>query len=1041
MTLPLTDALKLRAMIYVAGEPIAFFWPMRNFIHHNPLHGLEGLAFEDAVKRGETLFRARGFLKRQDYQRYRAEGTINEAELHAGVHRFIAHHNLPSAIDWDRALHLLLTTIADPVALPAEMATPASIRSALRGEPVTDTRVDETTLIAKMQAQLGGDTPLCDVIDALYGTKISETLDDLLIKTCLDFFDEGQSTMAMPGRAQGFFRAWSQLSRHNFKMFLRGLSIGKVLDGIETPEAMIARAMRIQGVPEEHWVGNFTRELARLHGWAGFIRWRQNAKNYYWAQQYPADLVDFLAIREALVLALLQEQHRPGMPASVPDFMTMLHERPCEVFLRLHYHAGNILPAWAHRIHDTILRGNRSDIRRLFDRYTTLAAADEAQRSADALKNWGDAAGITEALQGLDETAFESVLAALRAFEAEEGMIWLRAMEAHAIDLFVRGIDTAPPKPRDKRPFAQALFCIDTRSERIRRHFETIGDYQTFGIAGFFGVPISLLELGKGNEADLCPAIVTPRNLVLEMQVSAPMDETVAGVLLEALHELKNSILTPFATVEAIGLLFGFDLIGKTIAPIAYHRWRGKLFSDPPPTRLLLDKLSREQADSILRAVQRELIVKAIQHERGLPTERISDEIVRDLREVALRRLEPTEALAQALGLDRSGLDAFIERLRRAYRINRQFSRIQLERLGRIGFSLGEQAHFVGQALRSIGLTEGFSRFVLLVGHASVSDNNPYESALDCGACGGASGSHNARVLAQMANKVDVRRRLREQGIDIPEDVVFLGALHNTVTDDITLTDPELIPPAHLLYLDRLHKGLIAASRLCAQERIATLLPETAKRPSTGTARRIALRNAVDWSQVRPEWGLARNSYFVIGRRHLTQKFELEGRAFLHSYDWRIDPKRRLLESIITGPLVVGQWINMEHYFSAVDNETYGSGSKVYHNVAGRFGVMSGNLGDLRTGLPAQTVLRDGRPYHEPLRLITVIEAPVAHARAAVDGVVVVRRLVQNGWLRLLIIDTDDRLLSLYIDGDEWRDQPLDTVTLQPLATGERITA
>jgi uncharacterized protein YbcC (UPF0753/DUF2309 family) len=1041
MTLPLADTLKLRAMVYVAGEPIAFFWPMRNFIHHNPLHGLEGLKFEDAVARGATLFHARGFLKRHDYQRYLAAGAIDDAELRREIRTFVAGHDLPPGIDWDRAFHRLLTAVAEPVALPVEIATPACIRSALRGEASVEPLLDKSILIGRMQAQLGGDTPLCEAIDALYGTQISATLDELLIKSCLDFFDEGQSTMAMPGREQGFFRAWSRLSRHNLKMFLRGLHIDQVLQGIETPEGMIARAMLAQGVPTEHWVGNFTRELARLHGWAGFIRWRQNARNYYWTQRYPADLVDFLAVREALVLALLKEEHRPGMPSTAPDLATMLDQRPYEVFLRLQYHSGRVLPDLAHLVNDTILRGNAADIRRLFDRYIKRLRADEAQRAAAALKTWGDAAGITPALQNLDAPAFTDLITALRAFEAREGMIWLRAMEAHAIEQFGRGIDTGSPKPREKRPFAQALFCIDTRSERIRRHFEAIGDYQTFGIAGFFGVPISLLELGKGNEAHLCPAIVTPRNLVLEMHVTEPMDETVAGVLAEALHELKNSILTPFATVEAIGLLFGFDLIGKTVAPVAYHRWRGKLFGDPAPTRLLLDKLSREQADSILRAVQREIIVKAIQHELGLPSERISDEIVRDLREASLRRLEPDETLARTIGLDLPRLEAFIERLRRAYRINRQFSRLQLERLGRIGFTLSEQVHFVGQALRSIGLTGGFSRFVLLVGHASVSDNNPYESALDCGACGGASGSHNARVLAQMANKVDVRRRLREQGINIAEDVVFIGALHNTVTDEITLTDRELIPPAHLLYLDRLHKGLIAAGRLCAQERIATLLPDTAKQPGTGAARRMALRNAVDWSQVRPEWGLSRNTYFVIGRRHLTQKLGLDGRAFLHSYDWRIDPKRRLLESIITGPLVVGQWISMEHYFSAVDNETYGSGSKVYHNVAGRFGVMTGNLGDLRTGLPAQTVLRDGRPYHDPVRLIAVIEAPVAHARAAVEGVVAVRRLVQNGWIRLLIVDTDGGLLSLYREDGEWRDQRLDAANLQPIATGEPITA
>jgi uncharacterized protein YbcC (UPF0753/DUF2309 family) len=151
----------------------------------------------------------------------------------------------------------------------------------------------------------------------------------------------------------------------------------------------------------------------------------------------------------------------------------------------------------------------------------------------------------------------------------------------------------------------------------------------------------------------------------------------------------------------------------------------------------------------------------------------------------------------------------------------------------------------------------------------------------------------------------------------------------------------------------------------------------------------------------------------------LTRSKALDGRAFLHSYDYRVDPKRRLLENILTGPLVVGQWINMEHYFSTVDNERFGSGSKVYHNVAGRFGVMTGNLSDLRTGLPAQTVLDGGQPYHQPMRLITLIEAPFDHAQKAVESVVAVKRLVRNGWIRLLVIDPEAAAAYLYDDG-EW---------------------
>jgi len=270
-----------------------------------------------------------------------------------------------------------------------------------------------------------------------------------------------------------------------------------------------------------------------------------------------------------------------------------------------------------------------------------------------------------------------------------------------------------------------------------------------------------------------------------------------------------------------------------------------------------------------------------------------------------------------------------------------------------------------------------------------------------------------------MANKPEVRRRLRAAGINIPDDAWFVPALHNTTTDEVQLHDLALLPPSHLIYLDRLRTGLAAASRLCAQERIPTL-DRKGHAPGPAEAYRDARRNAMDWSQVRPEWGLSRNAYFIIGRRFLTQAKALDGRAFLHSYDYRADPRRRLLENILTGPLVVGQWINMEHYFSTVDNERYGSGSKVYHNVAGRFGVMSGNLSDLRTGLPAQTVLNGGRPYHQPMRLITVIEAPFDTAWQAVEDVAVVKTLVRNGWIRLLIVDPETSILSLYEQGG-WR--------------------
>jgi hypothetical protein len=270
-----------------------------------------------------------------------------------------------------------------------------------------------------------------------------------------------------------------------------------------------------------------------------------------------------------------------------------------------------------------------------------------------------------------------------------------------------------------------------------------------------------------------------------------------------------------------------------------------------------------------------------------------------------------------------------------------------------------------------------------------------------------------------MANRPAVRRRLAERGIDIPDDAWFIPALHNTTTDEIGLHDLELLPTSHLVYLDRLRNGLTAAARRCAQERMPALEVVPARRDPAAAARR-AQRNAVDWSQVRPEWGLSRNAYFVIGRRALTQSMGLDGRAFLHSYDYRVDLNRRLLETILTGPLVVGQWINMEHYFSAVDNERFGSGSKVYHNVTGRFGVISGNVSDLRTGLPAQTVLKGNEAYHEPMRLVTVIEAPLSLIEDLLARLYKPRELVKNGWILLLVLDPESGSAHQY-HADGWR--------------------
>lgn len=1026
MTLPLGEKLKIRAMVYVAAEPIPFFWPMRSFIHHNPLHGLEDMFFEDAVARGCELFHARGFLSRSTYRRYLAENRVDRESLEEHVRRFVEGQPAVPGIELDRWLTTLMCKSNPGLMSGDGLVDPGDVQSALRGNanPPAARPGDRDAIKAGLHARMPPDLPVYEAVDALHGTRLTEQLDERVVKICLDFFDEGQSVWEMPERERGFFRAWRKLAGHDVLHSLRGPQARQVLSIDRDAEGVIAHVMQVLGIPEEHWVAYFTRELARLHGWAGFIRWRGTAGHYYWSKRYPADLVDYLAVRLTLSLALLYERGLESIPRSRGEILERVETRPCETFLRHELNGGSVLPALAHRVETTLAIGRQGDIDALCVEYLAQKRVHDGAHLARGLELIGRDAGQAAALKTLSEEAMGDLLAGMRAFEHREGLIWLAAVEARAIRELKAGITPVRPSSVDKRPFVQALFCIDTRSERIRRHLEGVGDYQTYGIAGFFGVPVSFVELGKGSETHLSPVLLTPRNLVIEMTAIQHHQEHAPLTALEkVLHELKESVLTPFVTVEAIGLLFGFDMIGKTLAPQAYNRWRNRMHRDKPNTHLLLDKLGREQADSIVRAVQRAVIEKAIEQELGLESERITDNMVRELREVALGHQESTSLGRAALGLDESQLGEFVEQLSSEYRINAAYARIQIERLGRIGFSLDEQVGFVSQALTSIGLTENMSRFVLLIGHGSSSENNPYESALDCGACGGNHGLVSARILAQMANKAQVRQRLKEKaGIAIPDDTWFVPAFHNTTTDELSLADLDLLPPSHVVYLDRLRNGLVSAARLCSHERLQSLsLDDKPREPAKAFSR--AHRNAMDWSQVRPEWGLSQNAYFIIGRRELTKDGSLGGRAFLHSYDYRLDPKLRLLENILTGPLVVGQWINMEHYFSTVDSERFGSGSKVYHNVAGRFGVMSGNLSDLRTGLPTQTVLRQGEPYHEPLRLITLIEAPFERARRAIESVVAVKRLVINKWIRLLVLDPETGELSLFENG-AWEREP-----------------
>jgi uncharacterized protein len=494
-----------------------------------------------------------------------------------------------------------------------------------------------------------------------------------------------------------------------------------------------------------------------------------------------------------------------------------------------------------------------------------------------------------------------------------------------------------PPKPA---VLAQLVFCIDVRSERIRRRLEASSEeIQTFGFAGFFGLPIEYVPFGEQTGRSHTPALLSPQFKVREGVPSLPAAasadvghrRSLVRQFRKAWKGFQGSIASACGFVETCGLFYGPKLLQRA--------WGGG-----QPVAGCFDGLEPEHRPMLGPVLD------------PLPATNPQQ----------LHQPHPPQSGNHLADGTHIAMDV----------------RVDL-------------AHGI---LTNLGLVSDFAPLVVFCGHGSETTNNPLQAGLDCGACCGHSGEPNARLAALLLNDPVVRQAIKERGIEIPADTFFLAALHNTTTDELQFFGESTIPPSHLDGFELLKCHAQHASLHSRYERQATL---AAKDQAELFCR------ATDWSEVRPEWGLAGNASFVIGPRHLTKDASLDARAFLHCYDPQTDPEGVVLERIMTAPMIVTHWINMQYYASVVDNRHYGSGSKTIHNVVGQFGIVAGNGGDLTTGLPWQSLHDGTQLVHEPLRLQVVIAA----SRQTVQQIIArhpdIADLLKGAWMHLVVLEGD----------------------------------
>lgn len=984
------DLNRLREAIRSARHFLPAQGPISIFVHHNTLHHFEDLPFREAVLVGGARYDCQPYLSERRYHAELEKGRISVSDLRQVLLEDLGEYadNLIASFGTSYTLRLAILQMHLHTAPDAELnwllaetdllrrfrsdVSPARrdrvvqqtqtwVLSNLTSEPHRDSSPEKLpTVVRKLIDEQGGrrieswndarweefclqllwricsqgvhaaasvkclsaeqhlinekqdsQKRLRDLLLQATNEDIDQTVNEVLIRFCGSFLDQGFATLTLPEREKGFAHAFAKLYlqpltvRPGWMHHLRP-ELQKVLAADFDPLQSINESLAALGVDKASEQEILSASLLSLRGWAGML-WQMESKPEF--HPYPAPpgtLEEYLAIR------LILERHA----------ISYLGER----------------------VFDT---RDISTIRTKTNANLPPTSTPSPQQQTYTVFQLAEANGWTpEELINMSQPQWACLLDEINAFDSlERRRILHQAYERHysvatldAISIHARRRETESASP--SRPAYAAIFCIDDREESFRRHLEEVDpECVTVAAAGFYAVAMYYRGTDHANFRPLCPASITPTHFVQEESVFSAIDagerramrRRRIGKFQHQMHSHSRTLVGGWVT-GLFGAIATFPMVARILAPRLTARIRESMetFTRPPATELHLERVAAEPGPE-----------------------------------------------GDALG-----------------------------------YSLTEMAGIVRRILEDLGMVADFPPIIIFFGHGSGSLNNPHESAYSCGACSGGRGGPNARAFAVMANDPRVRRILSDQGLEIPEEIRFVGAFHNTCNDKVDYYDVDLLPRSHRSLFRRIEQSVNETRARNAHER-ARRFESASLNLSTTAALEHVEQRAEDLSQARPEYNHATNAVMIVGRRDWTRGLFMDRRAFLTSYDPALDSDDcPILTRILQAAIPVCAGISLEYYFSTVDTEGYGCGSKLPHNVTSMLGVMTGAASDLRPGLSQQMV-----EIHEPMRILCVIETTAEKMLKIIADNPPIGRLVRGEWVGLAIIDPSTGSIQRYVQG------------------------